>query len=1496
MQSEVLVRFLKSIGIENPEDFDLDLTYCGRNAAKKDTFDFVFIKKTPWVFDQYLEFTSGLSRIDYPYDFCFTYLKPPTLNEIYDFFLAWHQYTFRLPYPFVVEIFNNRLTFIFETQQEFTELSYRLNDFKECLHFLNYTVTIDHKINDHIAVSDFIDTASTPVINDKTPINEEEDASFEDNNDYIEKTDLDLEDSDFERKSLFEDEEEIIEEVPIQKEVKVESRPIKKASNISYFTKDNRESFPRPKDSYFRELQTISQATKLDEFVAFKANIFIIEAARTNRRRQTIHRFGLKDKLNNPIFITITEDLVPQLAGGYLKSFKARDNVYVSGIVRVNNFNGEYEIETRYIELLDNSLLRDDTSPEKRIELHLHTNMSALDGVGSMTDYINLAKHMGHKAIALTDHGVVQSFPEAQKIAKKTGMKILYGAELYMVEDHLPYITNPCDTQLINAPYIAFDLETTGLSSRYDRIVEIGAVKVQNGIVVDKLSLLINPKMKISKSASRVSGITDEDVADKPVIEEVIDQILNFFGSNILITHNAVFDIEFMNATLVRLGRPKLTNPSIDTLSLSRAIYTASKAHSLKALSKKVGVRYDEDLAHRALYDAEVLHEVWQSIADTLEKETPGITHANLDGLVSSSEMIKYARPTHVVVLAKNKQGIKDLFELITLSHVEYISSKNGLPKIPRSELAKRRENLLIGSACFNGDVFDTAMTKNEEVLLDRINFYDYIEVQPLDNYDILLRNEKILNRETLIQIISDIISGAKKASKMVVATGDCHYVNPEDKVYRDVYIYTEGLGGRPHPLSFKDTEGNPLPTPNQHFRSTNEMLEAFSFLNDPEFAHEIVVTNPNKINDMIEELHPIVENLHPPYIENVDNLLRELCYHNAHEMYGKTLPDAVQDRLDRELNGIIGGGYAVIYYIAYKIIEHANSDGELVGSRGSVGSSFAAHMANITEVNPLAPHYRCPSCKHFEFSTDPQYRSGYDLPSKECPECGHPMIGDGQNIPFETFLGIDAGKTPDIDLNFSENYQAIAHDYTKVLLGEKNVFRAGTIGTVAIKTAIAKARDYYKIMGKTAPTQAEAVMLAAGCVDVKRTSGQHPGGIVVVPNNNDVTDFTPIQYPADDKESAWKTTHFDFHSLHDTLLKLDLLGHVDPYALRLMSDLTNINPLEIPLNDPKVVSLFSSRSALVPPTGRNYLKEKTGALGLPEFGTPFVRGILVDTQPKCIADLIAISGLSHGTDVWQGNAQSLIQSGEMNLQQVIACRDDIMIYLVNKGIDNLTAFNITEDVRKGNKVKPEFQKIMREHKVPEYYIDSCNKIKYMFPKAHATAYVTMALRVGYFKVYYPLAYYAVYFSVRTDKYDIDAMLSGQEGIEDRIKELQDLKANRKIENKEEEILSNLQVVIEMYERGFKILPLDINRSDAKQFIIDETRNGLIPPFSVVDSLGSVVAQSIIEQRNIKEFSSKEDFNKRCRVSTTIMKKLEALGLFKDLRENEELNLFDYFN
>lgn len=1170
--------------------------------------------------------------------------------------------------------------------------------------------------------------------------------------------------------------------------------------------------------------------------------------------------------------------------------------VEVKGVITRSQFTGEIQLRADYISINEDFSLEDtseDTFSEKRVELHLHSKMSTMDGVSSITDYCLQAKKWGMKAIAITDHGNVQAFPEAQKAAKSMGLKVLYGSELNMVDEQLDYVFNPADIILNKATYVVFDFETTGLSARYDRIIEFGAVKFKDGMIVDNIDLFIDPEIEIPPMIVEKTHVTNAMVRGKTKIKEALKIMRDFIGDAILVAHNASFDYGFLNEAYKNNGQEEMKNPVIDTLALAWYMFPNAKSHSLGGLCRQFGVEYDDLSAHRANYDAEVLNEAWQAMLVKLTKDNLNLKHSDLINL-KNDQILRNARVKHCIVLAKNPQGLKDLFKIVSYSCTDYFA---GVPRIPRRIIEQYRENLLVGSACFNGEVFEAAMTRSETVLKQKMSFYDYIEVQPRPNYDFLINDNQVSSMDKIERYIKDIIKAAGDLNKIVVATSDCHYVRPSSKEFRDVYIYAKAVGGSRHPLNPNRREKQAhYENPDQHMRSTDEMMEEFEFLGTDK-AYEIVIKNTNIIADMCDTLYPCKSTLFPPKIENCDQRLIDRVYEKAYRMYGNPLPSLVKNRLEAELSGIIKYGFSVQFFIASEIVRKANADGYIVGSRGSVGSSFVATMADITEVNALPPHYLCPKCKHLEVIDDGSVKSGYDLPNKKCPICNEDMMHDGQNLPFATFLGFNAEKVPDIDLNFPGDYQGKAHLLTKDFLGDSgnDAYRAGTIETVAEKTAygfvLGYLRDALHIDENTV-SNAEKTRIAIGCQDVKRTTGQHPGGIIVIPAGYEVFDFTPYQYPADDLTATWKTTHFDFHAIHDNVLKLDLLGHVDPIALKFLGDVTNIDPRKVPMNDKNVISIFSSRDALN--CKSNYMNETTGALGLPEFGTNLTRQMLEEIKPQTFADLVLISGLSHGTDVWAGNAQDLLKNKICGVEGIIACRDDVMQFLQAHGVDNSVAFLTMESVRKGRKIPKEYLQTLIDHHVPDYYLESADKCKYLFPKAHAVAYVTMAVRIAWYKVYQPLAYYACFFSTRAKQYDIQAMVGGKNAIINKLEEIKDRKSKRIQTPKDDEIEKTLHIALEMVERGFAVKNIDLYKSDATNFVVDQDNNCIIPPFTVIDGLGEGPAMTVVEERKKKRFVSQQDLISRTSLNSTNVETLKKLHVLDDLPEEDQISLFDF--
>ncbi|WLR43509.1 PolC-type DNA polymerase III [Bacillus carboniphilus] len=1137
-----------------------------------------------------------------------------------------------------------------------------------------------------------------------------------------------------------------------------------------------------------------------------------------------------------------------------------QNDTFVRDLVMIANDINEVKMKGRV-----------DQSPEgeKRVELHLHSPMSQMDAVSSISSYVAQAKEWGHEAIAITDHAVAQGFPEAYSASKKHGIKMIYGIEANLVNDGVPIAYNAQHRLLEEEVFVVFDVETTGLSAVYDQIIELAAVKIKKGEIIDRFESFANPHHSLSATTVELTGITDDMVRNAPEVSEVVSNFKDWIGDDILVAHNASFDMGFLNAAYKKLlNEQKATNPVVDTLELARFLFPDMKNHRLNTLCKKLNIELTQH--HRAIYDAEATGYL---LVHLLKQATEkGITyHDQFNDYMGGDSAYKRSRPSHAILLAQNETGLKNLFKLVSLSHIEYFYR---VPRIPRSLLEKHREGILIGSACDKGEIFEGMLQKSPDEVEELAEFYDYLEVQPPENYKHLIELDIVPNEKTILETIKNIVKLGDKIGKPVVATGNAHYLHPEDKVYRKILIRTQGGG---NPL-------NRHQLPSVHFKTTDEMLEIFNFLGEDK-AKEVVVEKTKEIASIIDDIKPIKDNLYTPKIEGADEEIREMSYGMAESIYGTPLPTIVEERLEKELKSIIGHGFAVIYLISHKLVKKSLNDGYLVGSRGSVGSSFVATMTEITEVNPLPPHYVCPSCKYSHFFDDGSVGSGFDLPNKKCPNCDDTLKKDGHDIPFETFLGFKGDKVPDIDLNFSGEYQPKAHNYTKELFGEDNVYRAGTIGTVAEKTAYGFVKGYASD-NDIHFRGAEVDRLVKGCTGVKRTTGQHPGGIIVVPDYMDIYDFSPIQFPADQTGSEWKTTHFDFHSIHDNLLKLDILGHDDPTAIRMLQDLSGIDPKTIPTDDPEVMKIFSGTSSLG--VSEEQIMCKTGTLGIPEFGTRFVRQMLEETKPTTFSELVQISGLSHGTDVWLGNANELIAAGTCTLSEVIGCRDDIMVYLIYKGLEPSLAFSIMEFVRKGKGLKPEWEEEMLKNDVPDWYIDSCKKIKYMFPKAHATAYVLMAVRIAYFKVHHPILYYATYFSVRASDFDIDTMVKGSTAIRAKIEEI-----NQKgldAAPKEKSLLTVLEIALEMCERGFSFDKVDLYRSSANEFIIEG--NSLIPPFNSIPGLGTNAAFNIVKAREDGEFLSKEDLQKRGRVTKTIMEFLDQHGCLGGLPEKNQLSLF----
>ena len=1139
-----------------------------------------------------------------------------------------------------------------------------------------------------------------------------------------------------------------------------------------------------------------------------------------------------------------------------------------------------------------------DDAPVKRVELHAHTKMSQMDGVVAAKDLLKQALKWGHKAIAVTDHNGVQGFVDAYHFVRDYNKKLkegeepfkaLYGTELTMIDDTVKIVVRPNDSKLLDNTYVVFDLETTGFNAGgEDSIIEIGAVKILNGEIIDRYDQLVDPGKQISQRITDVTSITNEMLVGKPNEETAIKEFKEWIADLPMVAHNAKFDVSFVEMAYEKYNLGEFKNTVIDTLELSRTMDNNYARHSLSALVKRYNVAFDEEHHHRADYDAEgtalVYHKMMNKLVSrNIEKIS------ELDNLVSKDEIHKYGQASHINILAKNKKGLKNLFKIISLANTTYLYKT---PRILRSEIERLREGLLVGSGCYQSEVFVQARSKSDEELTNIINFYDYVEVQPMDVYEHLVENGEFGSTEELESHLKKIVRVTKECGKIIVATGDVHHLFKEDKIYREIIVNQKVPGGGRHPLArYKKI-------PSQHFRTTREMLNDFAFLGD-ELAYEIVVENTNKIADMIEIIEVIIETGGVPFSPKIDNsveIVNDMVYSKAKEWYGDPLPDLIKDRIEQELKGIIGGGFDVIYLIAQKLVKKSNDDGYLVGSRGSVGSSFVATMMGITEVNPLPAHYRCPKCKHSIFEEDgktlgSEYSSGFDLPDKKCPKCNENMIKDGQDMPFATFLGFNADKVPDIDLNFSDLNQAAAHEYTKVLFGVDNVYRAGTIGTVAEKTAFGFVKGYCEDKNIVMRT-AEVERLAMGCTGVKRTTGQHPGGIVVIPGYMDVFDFTPFQYPADDPNSAWRTTHFDYHAIDEDVLKLDILGHSDPTQLRMIQDLTKMDVTKVPLDDKETMNIFLSPEPLG--VTKEQIMCNTGTLGIPEFGTKFTIQMVEDTKPTTFAELIKISGLSHGTDVWLGNAQDLIKNKIVPFSEVIGCRDDIMVYLMYNGVEPIKAFKIMEFVRKGKASKDpdtwsEYVQLMKDAKIPDWFIGSCQKIKYMFPKAHAAAYVISAFRIAWFKVHMPVYYYASWLSTKATDFNVEAMIKGYDAIKEAIIEISN-KGNEAT-NKDAGVSESLYLALEATARGIKFENVSLYKSEATTFGVKDDKT-IYPPFNSIDGLGDTVAKNIVSEREKREFISIEDLQKRCKISTTLIDKMRLMGILDGMDESSQLSLF----
>ena len=1572
-----MLRFLKSIKIENPERFDLDFDLLARDPFDHDMWDMEIVKDSPWNPDDLAEFKAALENITYRYYMRFSYRDEVRAEDAILLYDGWYFSSYRKNPPYAIKKGKSKseLVITFPDDEAKEKHARRSREFKEFLKWLNYpfdVVEVVERVEETVLEEAPLEEEAPKVIKQKeaprvvenpikeAPVEQEmEEASGVEQYEAMPAEVAEVLAKPIEEVSPEEKEEKA--DAPAEEKAEPEDEHEKEflaaQMEIIEKMKENQKRMEEERNRQrvfkrgdYHPVDRIKNIFSMPlENVDFVGEIFSIDS-RTTRTGKAIYTFGFHDD-TSAIYVTAfssSRGLTQEVLGG----FKVGNRVRVRGSIDISKFSKEREIMGHYLDILPPLPEREDPSEEKRVELHLHTKMSAMDGLGDIEDYVATAQRFGMKALAITDHGVIQSFPPGETANKKYAskkkcdpLKMLYGCELFMFDWPVPVFNKISEDVLTKAHYVVFDFETTGLSHTYDRPIEFGAVKFSGSMITDRYDQFINPERELSKEAMEINHITEEMVKDAPTAKEVAKKIRDYIGDAILVAHNAVFDVPFLNLIMKEGGLPPIDNVVIDTLPVADYIFADSARVNEGALAKRLGVSADiEGAFHRADYDAETLAKIWSSMIPLIQQHF-GKTDVTVKDLltfkVPCQNFYRHMRTYHTCVIAKNPQGLKDLYRIISESETTFLSAQSGMnpptPKVPRDFLEANRKNLFVGSACFNGLVFENALNGTQEDLEREIAFYDYIEVQPIENYSWLI-NMGMITPELLKEVLLKIVNTARKMGKMVCATGDCHYVDPEDKIFRDIYINAEGLGKTVHPLmrNFRKKKEK-FPNPDQHFRSTQEMLDSFSSWLDPDITREIVITNTNKIADQCEPLTILKDKLYKPdaNLPGSDVLLRNLCYKNLYDRFGENCDPKVKARLDSELDGIIGNGYAVTYWIAHLLVKKAADDGYFIGSRGSVGSSFAATMADITEVNPLAPFYLCPHCHHFEWANDdPKFknlRSGFDLPDKVCPECGTPLKKDGQSIPFQTFLGFHAEKVPDIDLNFPADYQARGHLYTREVLStpeenemyakgevvhEPHVIRAGTIAGAEEKNAFGYVKRYYnEVLGQATPSPDERAWmsyLASRCSGVKRTTGQHPGGIVVIPADMDIFDFTPFQHPADDPESAWLTTHYEFASMHDCVLKLDELGHVDPVALRMQCLQTGIKIADVAdvihCDDPAVLSLFSSPKALKMKT--NPLGFKTGAVALPEFGTPFVQGLLEEAKPKTFNDLLIISGLSHGTDVWNNNAENLIVSGTATLNDVIGCRDDIMNYLIGEGVDPGFAFKFMEVVRK-NKGLANLAKIndmiptLAEKGIPEWYLESCRKIQYLFPRAHAAAYVIGAVRAGWFKVYKPLAFYATYFSTRCEKFEIDVMSGDFNKLVERAMWLNAHKNDDDFKDTDKELIKAIQAAVEMRDRGYTIKNIDLMRSMPDEWVIDEKENAIIPPFKVISGFATSAAIGIVKAREDGEFLSQQDLKERVKklvdengnnysIGDSALKMLEDLHVLDGLGKTNQMSLFDF--
>ena len=1283
------------------------------------------------------------------------------------------------------------------------------------------------------------------------------------------------------------------EKVPV-KEAKVASKEDK-----SQKREENKRPLKRsdnPDVIYGREFE--EEAMPMEDIigeigeVVIRGKIIAVDK-REIRNEKTIYFFDITDFTDTmTVKIFLRNDQVPEISGSLGKGAFVK----LKGMAMVDKFDGELTIGSivGIVKIKDFTTSRMDHSVHKRVELHCHTKMSDMDGVSEAKDIVKRAYKWGHPAIAITDHGVTQSFPDAnhvwedlwrdeKKKRQEAGeenpnrddfFKVIYGVEAYIVDDLKEIVTNEKGQDLDNT-YVVFDIETTGFSCVNNQIIEIGGVKVKGGEIVDHFSEFVNPHCPIPYEIVKLTSITDEQVMDADDIESVLPRFLAFAQDSVLVAHNATFDMSFIEENARRQRLP-FDYTCIDTLGVSRALLTEQSKHTLDAVAKTLKVSLENH--HRAVDDAQATAEIFIKLLDMV-KERGIQTLADMNRLGEDSpEVIRKLRSYHAIMLAKNNVGRVNLYTLVSLSHLDYF---NKQPKIPKSVFMQYREGIILGSACEAGELYQAIISERSDAEIARIvEFYDYLEIQPTGNNMFMIESDRVRmvnSVEDIENINRKIVKLGEQFNKPVVATCDVHFLDPEDEVYRRIIMAGKG---------FKDADDQaPL-----YLRTTEEMLQEFAYLGS-EKAMEVVVTNTNKIADMIDTMSPVRPDKCAPVIEDSDKTLTDICYSKAKEIYGEPIPEIVEARLKRELNSIITNGFAVMYIIAQKLVWKSVEDGYLVGSRGSVGSSFVATMSGITEVNPLSPHYYCPECHYNDFYSDEvkaySGRAGVDMPDKNCPNCGAPLKKEGFDIPFETFLGFKGDKEPDIDLNFSGEYQSKAHKYTEVIFGAGQTYRAGTIGTLADKTAYGYIKNYYEERG-IKKRGCEINRIVGGCVGIRRSTGQHPGGIVVLPVGEDINSFTPVQHPANDMTTDTITTHYDYHSIDHNLLKLDILGHDDPTMIRMLQDLTGLDPVTIPLDDKGVMSLFQNTDALGV-TPEQIGGTKLGCLGIPEFGTEFAMQMLIDAKPTAFSDLVRISGLSHGTDVWLGNAQTLIQEGKATISTAICTRDDIMVYLISMGVESSLAFTIMESVRKGKGLKPEWEEAMKAADVPDWYIWSCKKIKYMFPKAHAAAYVMMAWRIAYCKINYPLAFYAAFFSIRASGFSYELMCQGREHLEAVMADYK--KRSDSLTPKEQGSLKDMKLVQEMYARGFDFLPIDIFKAHSRNFQIMDGK--IMPSLSSIDGLGEKAADAIVEAAKDGPFLSKDDFRQRTKVSKTVIELMSSLNLFGDIPESNQMSLFD---